>query len=100
MAPSREAEAIASSMTQEEKVNFRDLLGRLQEWHESGVGEGPLSFHPGGRAMLWSVALGKIADHYRETNQTDKAFFFTNAAWILSNYPVFAYNAGMLSIEQ
>lgn len=99
MAPSQEAEAIAASMTQEEQVNFRDLLGRLQEWHESGVQEGPLSFHPGARALLWGVALAKIADHYRETERTDRALFFTNAAWILSRYPVFAYNAGMLSIE-
>jgi len=45
------------------------------------------------------VALAKIADHYRETGENDRALFFTNAAWILSTYPVFALNAGMLSIE-
>ena len=99
MAPSREAEAIASSMTQIEQVNFRDLLRRLQEWHESEAQKGPLRFHPDARARLWGVALPKIADHYREIEQNDRALFFTNAAWILSKYPVFAFNAGILSIE-
>lgn len=99
MAPSREAEAIASSMTQVEEVNFRDLLRRLQEGYEGEAQKGPLSFHPDARASLWGVALAKIADHYRETEQNDRALFFANAAWLLSKYPVFAYNAGILSIE-
>jgi hypothetical protein len=86
-------------MTQVEQVNFRDLLRRLQEGYESEAQEGALSFHPDARARLWGVALAKIADHYRETGRNDRALFFTNAAWILSKYPVFAYNAGILSIE-
>ena len=99
MPPSPEAATILSSMTEEEKLNFRDLLGRLQEWHESIAEKGPLSFHPEARASLWGTALAKIADHYREIGRNDRALFFTSAAWNLSRYPVFAYNVAMLSIE-
>jgi hypothetical protein len=85
-------------MTEEESLNFKDLLQRLQGWHESVAGSGPMSFHPEARAALWGAALGKIADHYRETNRNDRALFFTWAAWHLSRYPVFAFNAGVLAM--
>lgn len=98
--PSVEAAEIFSSMTREEKVNFTDLLGRLQEWHEGVVERGPLSFHPKARASLWGAALGKIADHYHETGQNDRALFFATAAWNISKYPSFAYNAGVLASEE
>jgi len=97
--PSKEAEAIIRSMNREEQANFKDLLGRLQQWHESAVDNASLKFHPEARALLWGAALAKIADHYLEMEQYDRGLFFANAAWILSKYPVFAFNAGILSIE-
>lgn len=97
--PSAEAANILKSMTEEEALNFKDLLGRLQTWHESMAEKGPLSFHPEARASLWGAALGKIADHYRDNGRNDRALFFTNAAWNLCKHPVFAFNAGMLAIQ-
>jgi hypothetical protein len=97
--PSDEAKTVLSSMTQEERVNFNDLLRRLQEWHESGAATRPLHFHPEARASLWGAALAKIADHYREIERNERAFFFMMAAWNLSKYPIFAYNAALLSLS-
>jgi HAMP domain-containing protein len=99
MPPSPEAQIILSSMTEEENLNFRGLLGCAQEWHESVLEQRPLLFHPEGRAALWGAALSKIADHYHEIGRNDKALFFTETAWNLSKYPVFAYNAAVLRRE-
>ena len=98
MPPSTSAESIVSSLTKEERFNFNDLLKRLQEWHESAGGE-PIKFHPEARAACWGTALAKIADHYQEVRDTRRALFFTTAAWNIFKYPVFAYNAGQLSLE-
>lgn len=103
--PSDEAKTILSSMTEEEKLNFNDLLGRLQAWHESIAGTGAslrqgmrgFLLRPEIRACLWGTALAKIADHYREIGRLDRALFFSEAAWNLSRYPIFAYNAALLS---
>jgi hypothetical protein len=96
--PSTEAATVLASMTEEESLNFKDLLERLQEWHESAVGKGSLNFHPEARASLWGTALAKIADHYREIGRNERALFFANAAWTLSRYPVFAFNVGILAM--
>lgn len=97
--PSEEAKAILSSMTDIEKFNFGDLLSRLQGWHESVAERHPLNFHPEARASLWGTALAKIADHYREVGRNDRALFFMRAAWSLSKYPTFAYNAALLLLS-
>jgi hypothetical protein len=97
--PSAEAGAILAAMTKEEKFNFSDLLRHLQEWHESVAEKSPISFHPEARASLWGAALSKIADHYRDIGQNDKALFFMSAAWNISRYPIFAYNMASWSIE-
>lgn len=98
MPPSAEAGAIQAAMTDEEKANFIDLLRHLQEWYDSGSEEGPVSFHPEARALLWGTALAKIADHYHSTNRPDKALFFCSTAYNLSQHPFFAYNVAMLSV--
>lgn len=97
--PSAEAGALLSAMTREEKSNFLSILRHLQEWHESVAEQAPLCFHPEARASYWGTALAKVADHYRETGINDKALFFMSAAWNTSKYPVFAYNAAILSSE-
>jgi hypothetical protein len=97
--PSAEAGALLEAMTEEEKYNFTDLLRNLQEWHESVMEKGSLSFHPEARARLWGIALAKIADHYHEIGLNDKALFFMSTAWNLSRYPVFAFNVAVLSTE-
>ncbi|MFI5109175.1 MAG: hypothetical protein ACHP78_10050 [Terriglobales bacterium] len=96
--PSDEAKTILSSMTEEEKLNFNDLLGRLQGWHESVAETHPLHFHPAARASLWGAALAKLADHYREVGENDRALFMT-AAWTLSQYPIFAFNTALLLLS-
>jgi hypothetical protein len=98
-APSNDAKAIASLMTDEERANFNALLARLQQWHEGAAGNGSVKFHPEARALLWSSALAKIADHYQEIKQYERGYFFANAAWTLSRYPLFAFNAGLHSIQ-
>ena len=98
-APSHEAEAILTLMTLQERLNLKELLDLLQQSLESAVEKGPLSFHPDARAAHWGTALAKIGDHYYNTGRTERALFFARAAWHLSKYPVFAFNAGILSIE-
>jgi hypothetical protein len=98
MPPSAEAGAIQAAMTDEEKANFIDLLRHLQEWYDSSSEEGPVSFHPEARALLWGTALAKIADHYHSINRHDKALFFCSTAYNLSRHPFFAYNVAMLSV--
>jgi hypothetical protein len=101
LAPSADVNAILTSMTKEERLNFDDALAHVQKWYDSGAGaQGPVSFHPEGRAALWGAALAKIADHFHHTGRDDRAFFFTDAAWKVSKYPVFAFNAGILSMAQ
>jgi tetratricopeptide (TPR) repeat protein len=97
--PSAEAGALQAALTEEEKANFIDLLRHLQEWYDSGSEEGPVSFHPEARAVLWGTALAKIADHYRSIGRNDKALFFLSNAYNLSQHPFFAYNVAMLSAE-
>jgi len=98
--PSDSASTILSAMTKEERTNFNTLLASLQTWHE-GVSETPgLLFHPEARACLWAAALAKIADHFRLIRQDGRALFFIGAAWNISNYPVFAYNAALLSLNE
>ena len=99
MPPSAEAGALLAAMTDEERLNFADLLRHLQEWHESVAETDQLSFHPEARALLWGAGLAKIADHYREVGRNDEALFFTSAAWKLSRYPVFAFNLAVMSFE-
>jgi len=103
--PSDEAKTILSLMTEEERLNFNDLLGRLQAWHESVAGTDANRrqgmrrslLPPEIRAPLWGTALAKIADHYRDIGRLDKALFFSESAWNVSKYPVFAYNAALLA---
>ena len=92
--PSDEANAFLSSMTGEEKLNFHSLLGLLQESVPAGM-----ILHPEARASLWGAALAKIADHYRATGRNDRALLFMETAWSLSKYPVFAFNAALLSLS-
>jgi hypothetical protein len=101
MPPSAEAAAIFEVMTPDEKANFRELLRRLEEWmNEGGLNEnGPVQFHREARAAFWAAAFGKIADHYRESGNDEKSLFFTSMGWMLSKYPVFAYNMAWFSIE-
>jgi hypothetical protein len=99
MPPSAEAGALQAVLTEEEKTNFINLLRHLQEWCDSGSEEGPVSFHPQARALLWGAALAKIADHYRSICRNEKALFFVSAAYNLSQHPFFAYNLAMLSAE-
>lgn len=94
--PSDKAEQLLSFMSDDEKYNFNDLLKRLQDWHESAASRRALTFHPEARAVLWGVALAKIADHYREIRRTQRALLFAEAAWDISRYPVFAYNSAGL----
>ncbi len=99
LAPSADAKSILTSMTEEERSNFDDALAHLQKWYDSTAGDkGPVSFHPEGRAVLWGTALAKIADHFHQIGRDDRALFFTDSAWKLSKYPVFAFNAGILSM--
>lgn len=98
MPPSSEAAAILAAMTEEEKVNFSELLRHLQEWLESSAEKQSVKFHPEARAVFWGTAFAKIADHYRDINRNEKALFFTNIAWNLSRYPVFAYNKALFLI--
>lgn len=97
--PSDLASTIVSAMTDEERSNFWDLLGHLQSWHESASDEPGLIFHPEVRTALWGAALAKIADHFREIGQPERALFFMGAAWNISKHPVFAFNAGLLSLS-
>jgi len=83
-------------MTDMEKSWFTDLLERAQKWHECAAGQTGLIFHPEARTAMWAVALSKIADGYHQSNNCEKALFFANAAWRLSKYPVFAFNAAVL----
>ena len=99
MPPSAEAGALLAAMNDEERLNFTDLLGHLQEWHESIAETDQLRFHPEARAVLCGAGLANIADHYREAGRNDKALFFTSAAWELSRYPVFAFNMAVMSSE-
>jgi len=99
MPPSDEVKRLLSSMTEEEIFNFKDLLGRLQAGHESRRRVSPLHFHPEARAVLWGTALAKLADHFHEIGRKERALFFTEAAWKLSMYPLFAYNAALLASE-
>jgi hypothetical protein len=98
MAPSKEAELIQNLMSTDDKMAFDDLLSRQQKWLEEAAGTPRIGFHPEARACMWGLALAKIADAYREAGQTEKASFYMNAAWSVSNYPLFANNAALLSI--
>jgi hypothetical protein len=110
MPPSPDATSILPLMTEEERINFNGLLKHMQETSESISETRPLHFDPNSRTALWGVALGKMADHYFEVGRTDpgypnrldrphadRALVFMTAAWKLSKYPVFAFNAGILS---
>lgn len=97
--PSDLASTILSGMTEEEKSNFQDLLGRLEGWLESGSDRPGLLFHPEARAALWGAALAKLADHFHEVSQNQRALFFMGAAWNISEYPVFAFNAALLCLS-
>lgn len=97
--PSAEAGALQAALTEEEKTNFIDLLRHLQEWYDSSSEEGPVSFHPQARTLLWGAALAKIGDHYRSIGRNDKALFFVSTAYSLSQHPFFAYNVAILSAE-
>jgi hypothetical protein len=96
--PSDLASTVVSAMTDEERHNFFNLLDRLQSWHESLNEKSRLTFHPEARAAFWGVALAKIADHFREVGQNPRALFFMGAAWNISKYPVFAFNAALLCL--
>lgn len=98
--PSDEASTFLLAMTDEERANFEDLLERLQKWHETAAETPGMLFHPEARACLWGTALAKIADHFREVKKNRRALFFVGAAWNISKYPVFAFNAALLSFNE
>jgi hypothetical protein len=85
MPPFEEAKTILASMTSEEKAKVYDLLQEISMWFEG--------------AVLWGIALAKLADVCNETGRNDKAAFFMKFAWALSKYPIFAWNAAVLSLE-
>jgi len=97
--PSDLASTILSAMTDEERSNLLDLLDRLQDWHESVSENRGLLFHPEARAALWGTALARMADHFREIGQNQRALFLMGAAWNISKYPVFAFNAALLCLS-
>jgi hypothetical protein len=96
MPPSEEARAIVSSFPEEDRVKFTNLLGQLQTLAESFFKIAGVPLHPETRADLWGAALREIGDEYLKSGRSDKTLFFTEAAWKVSEYPLFAYNAGIL----
>jgi hypothetical protein len=98
MPPSAEAAATLAMMSEEDKMNFRELLRRLQEWLESHAENNQsVKVHSEGRGAFWGIAFGKIADHYRDIGRDDKAMFFASTAWNVSKFPVFAFNTGLFA---
>jgi hypothetical protein len=92
MPPSAEAGAILAAMSEDEKVDFSELLRHLQEELESHAEKDQsVKVHFEVRAAFWGIAFGKIADHYHDIGHDDKAMFFASTAWNVSKFPIFAF---------
>ena len=99
MPPSDEAAATLLSLTEGEKLELNEVFNALQSRQDSIWGASGTLLHPKARSALWGSAFAKISDYYHARGRNDRAFFFMQAAWNISKYPVFAFNTALLSFR-